>query len=173
MLIKLFGIILILCSSSLIGFRLSRELEERILELSEIKKMIIMLRGEIKYGNSVLSEAFLSIGGRMKEPYGAFLLESQESMEQKKGQTFQEIWKEQVEKHLKKTTLSEKDLLRLNQFGEQLGYLDKDMQLSTIELYLEQLEEEINGARENSKKNGRLYQSLGIMGGVLITVLIF
>ena len=46
------------------------------------------------------------------------------------------------------------------------------MQLNTIELYLEQLEEEILSAQGNLKKNGKLYQSLGIMGGILITILI-
>ncbi len=93
-------------------------------------------------------------------------------MEHLNGTTFQGIWKQMKENYLKGLPLLKKDWDHLLDFGDHLGYLDKEMQLNTIELYLEQLEEEILSAQGNLKKNGKLYQSLGIMGGILITILI-
>lgn len=75
-------------------------------------------------------------------------------------------------KHLEKTKLYEKDLDRLISLGENLGYLDKEMQIGTIDLYLENLEQETMEARDNLSKNSRLYQCLGVASGILITILI-
>lgn len=172
MIVKLCGVLLILTSSFGIGYRLSKELSKRIEELLILKKIILMLRGEIKYGNSPLGEAFETIGIRMKNPYHDFLIDTAHEMGQLEGNTFHEIWKKMKDKHLKYSSLTQKDIERLMSLGENLGYLDKEMQISTIELYLEQLEQEISEAKSNLKKNGRLYQCMGIMGGILITILI-
>ena len=50
--------------------------------------------------------------------------------------------------------------------------MDKEMQLSTIDLYLEHLELEIDEGNNNMNTNSRLYKCLGIMGGVLVTLII-
>lgn len=163
---------MILTSTAAIGFAMSSELVSRIEELQILKRILLMLRGEIKYGNATLGEAFASIGRRMKTPYQEFLTGTAKELDMLSGESFKKIWEKMREIHLKQTSLTQKDLARLMSFGEQLGYLDKEMQLSTIELYLEQLEEEIGQAQSNLKKNGRLYKSLGIMCGILICILI-
>lgn len=170
--IKWLGVGFILFSCAAIGFEMSNQLGQRIEALRIIKRIIFMLRGEIKYGNAPLGEAFASIGNRMESPYREFLVETAREIEHLNGTTFRGIWEKMKEKYLKEVPLSKKDLEKLLDFGDHLGYLDKEMQLNTIELYLEQLEEEILNAQNNLKRNGRLYQSLGIMGGILITILI-
>ncbi len=170
--IKWIGVGFILFSCGGIGFEMKNKLEKRIEALRTIKRIIFMLRGEIKYGNAPLGEAFASIGNRMESPYREFLMETAKEMEHLNGKTFQGIWKQMKENYLKGLPLLKKDWDHLLDFGDHLGYLDKEMQLNTIELYLEQLEEEILSAQGNLKKNGKLYQSLGIMGGILITILI-
>jgi len=87
------------------------------------------------------------------------------------GQTFTEIWKTGVEKELVNTSLSKKDRAALISFGENLGYLDKEMQMNTFELYLSQLEEEIAELSAAVKERSYLYNSLGIMAGVFISII--
>lgn len=173
MLIKCLGILMILASSCGIGFRLSSDLKLRMEELKSLKKIILMLRGEIKYNNSTMSEAFETISNRIEdEPYHTFFKESCMELNKLSGQTFIEIWKDMIDKNLKTTKISKKDKERFKSLGDNLGYLDKEMQLSTIDLYLENLEYEIDEGSKNMNTNSRLYKCLGIMGGVLVTLLI-
>ena len=44
------------------------------------------------------------------------------------------------------------------------------MQLGTIKLYLEQLEIKLAQLNEENGKKKKLYQYLGVMGGILITI---
>lgn len=171
MITKTAGICLVLFSSTAIGFWCSGRLKERIEELETIRRLLLMLRGEIKYTRSTLTEAFGTIGRRLREPYGSLLLNTADAMEQMQGQTLSQIWEQCVEEALKESALTKEDKEKLIHLGSQLGYLDTEMQLSTIELYLEQTQEEIKNAAENFKRNGRLYRTMGIMAGIFLVIL--
>ena len=54
------------------------------------------------------------------------------------------------------------------QMGAFLGYLDKDMQLRTIDLYLQELGQEIKATGESIPGKQKLSRSLGIMGGLFL-----
>lgn len=171
MIMKVTGICLILCSSTSIGFLLSNNLKDRIEELEVIKKLLLLLRGEIKYNHSTLSEAFRVIARRLKPPYGTLLLTVSEEMDSMCGQTLAQIWGHCIEKELGESALKREDKEKLTALGGQLGYLDMEMQLGTIELYLEQIQEEIKNARESQKRNGRLYRAMGVMAGIFLAIL--
>ena len=68
--------------------------------------------------------------------------------------------------------LSRSDLAALAALGEHLGFLDRDMQERTLLLYLEQLDLQIQALREHRQERCRLYSSLGIMGGLFLTILL-
>lgn len=169
--IRVFGVGLILFSSTAIGLLCASRLKERIEELENIRKLLLMLRGEIKYSHSTLSEAFGSIGKRLKPPYGELLLKTAEQMDSMQGQTLAQIWEGCVADYLKESVLLKEDREKVIHLGSQLGYLDTEMQISTIELYLEQVQEEIKNAQENFKRNGKLYRMMGVMAGVFLVIL--
>lgn len=75
-------------------------------------------------------------------------------------------------KHLKGLHLVRADLEQLESLGEVLGYLDAEMQLAAIRLYLEQLENSIAEAQEHMGSRQKLNQSLGIAGGVFLVILL-
>lgn len=58
------------------------------------------------------------------------------------------------------------------QMGAFLGYLDKDMQLRTVDLYLQELDREIEDAGESTPGRQKLSKSLGIMGGLFLVLLL-
>lgn len=168
---KFLGICLIIGSSTAIGFWLSNRLKERIDELEIIKKLFMLLRGEIKYNHAALSEAFQTIARRMDNLYGRLLSKVSEQMDSMEGQTFTQIWTQCAEEGLKESALNKEDREKLISMGGQLGYLDIEMQLGTIELYLEQLQDEIQNARECLKRNGKLYQTMGVIAGIFVVIL--
>lgn len=172
--IKTCGIILILAASAGIGFNLSNIMKLRLDELTELKKMILMLRGEIKYTGTPLGEAFGVIARRTKGIYSEFFKNTAEELSKFSGKSLPEIWKEQMTSELmkKESHLSEKDWKWLLQFAEGLGYLDKEMQIGTIELYMEQLDEMISEGTKDYSKNSKLCKALGICAGLFLTIIL-
>ncbi len=171
--IKMCGIILILVASSGIGFNLSNMMRQRLNELSELKKMILMLRGEIKYTGTPLGEAFNVIGRRTKGLYSELFKTTAEELLKLNGKSLSAIWKEQKEKKqmINQSHLSDKDWKWLLQFAESLGYLDKEMQIGTIELYMEQLDEILSDGTRDYSKNSKLCKTLGICTGLFLTII--
>lgn len=169
--LKLCGIILIIASTTGIGFSVGNNMRLRLEELKELKKILGMLRGEIRYTGTPLYEAFGIIGKRTKGAYSDFFMQTAKELEELSGKSLRFIWNGLREKN-KESHLSDKDWERLMQFGDNLGYLDKEMQLGTIELYLEQIETELAEGYANYSKNSRLYQALGICSGLFLTIML-
>lgn len=168
---KIVGCALVILSSAGMGFYFSSEMRSRIEDLKELRKLIGLLRGDIRYANTPLPEAINSIHRRHNGNFQRFFRYVSTKLEELSGQTFPEIWKTATEHELASTSLTKKDKLHLAQFGENLGYLDKDMQMNTIDLYLSQLEELIHETSKTVKEKTYLFNTLGIMGGIFITII--
>lgn len=169
--IKIIGCILIVSSCIGMGLYFSGELKTRILDLKELRKLIFLLRGDIRYANTPLPEAVQALSIRHEGKYKRFLMKIADRLNELGGVSFCTIWKEAVNKDLGNTSLSKKDLINLGQLGENLGYLDKDMQINTLDLFISQLEEEIKEISKNVKEKSYLYNTLGVMGGLFITII--
>ena len=148
--LKTAGAFLSLLASTGIGVSFSMDLKKRCEELRILKRLAAMLRGEIRYAKTPLPEAFVRIAQRLSEPFQGFL---------------EEVAEEQ-------TRLTGADRERLKTLGEVLGYLDREMQLAAIDLYLEQLDCGIAEALEDRGSKERLYRSLGVAGGIFLVILL-
>ena len=171
--LKMIGCLLVIASSTAMGFFFSNEMKCRLENLKELKKLIMLLRGDIRYANTPLPEAISAIARRNPGNFKAFFQSTSQKLQDLSGQTFAEIWKEAVNKELMETSLTKKDKLHLIGFGENLGYLDKDMQINTLDLFITQLEDEINETSKTVKEKAYLYNSLGIMAGIFISIVMF
>ena len=170
--LKLAGACLILCSAAGIGASYSGDLKRRVRELRVIKQMMYMLQGEIRYAHLPLPEAFTHVSVRLPAPFGLFLSGIADELKKADGRTLSELWKAEEQTYIKKLHLTRTDLEQLETLGEVLGYLDTEMQLAAIRLYLEQLEQSLAEAQEQMGSRQRLYQSLGIAGGVVLVILL-
>lgn len=170
--LKGIGALLILASAAGIGISFGNDLKGRCMELRLLKQMVYMLRGEIKYTKTPLPEAFSNIAVRMKEPFGSFLEEMAKQMGSLESESLGDLWQAQIKAQLSGTHLKKEDKEQLKSLGEVLGYLDLEMQLSSIDLYLEQLELGIREAQEAAQTKQKLYQSLGVAGGIFLVILL-
>lgn len=170
MLLKIIGSIFIIGSTSLFGYLLGKEKTNRLAQLRDLKKLLYQLRGEIQYGYTPLPEAMGNLGSRSETVFSGFFLDMEEQLKGYEGSSFYSIWKAGVEEKLKNTALNKADKRKLTAFGENLGYLDQDMQIRTIELYIEGLEEEINTESKAQKEKIRLCQLLGVLSGIFVTI---
>lgn len=170
--LKFAGTAMILIATTGFGISFASDLRGRIAELRCLKKIMLMLRGEIKYAKTPLPEAFRSIGKRLSPPFSCFLAAASKELGVLQGKTFQEVWEDAVFMHLSRTRLTKGDLAQLIKLGENFGYLDSEMQLGTIDLYLEQLELEIERAEQTVENKARMCHCLGVLAGLFAVILI-
>lgn len=88
------------------------------------------------------------------------------------GQPFPEAWKSACENRLNTGALKPEDVSLLLSFGEVIGTTDLNGQVSSCELHGKLLEEKLISARAAKEKYGRLYATMGILTGLVLSILV-
>lgn len=171
MVLKVMGSLMVTCSCGALGLWKAAQWKEHLGMLEQLRKMIVLLKGEILYAHAPLGEAFGHVGRKSEGILAQIFTGVEERISRQEGEQFYVLWREEVEKKKKDMLLSEREQEELIAFGEHLGYLDLEMQEHTIALYLEQLEMSIRFYREHEQEQRRLYGSLGIMGGLFLSIM--
>lgn len=130
-----------------------------------------MLRGEIKYARTPLPEAFAAIGRKMENVFGSFLLQMADVLQKQEGESLQDVWEHNLEEMLVHA-LTKEDRQQLKKLGSQLGYLDQEMQISTIDFQVEQLEGLIEKLEEEQGKRSKVCSCLGVFAGVMVNLIL-
>ena len=154
---------MILLSGAGLGFNKSRELGNRKKHLEMLMRMIILLKGEIRYGNTSLYDAFTGAAGKLEGKYREFFLNTAEEIK---------IFRNCARASLDDQNFTREEKEKIFSLGERLGYLGMDMQLRQLQLLEEDLENEIQELNKDLKEKKKLYQSLGILLGILLAVLV-
>lgn len=168
---RIMGLMITVLSCTALGFRFGMDLENRLKSLKEFQKIMLMLRGEIQYAAASLKEAFRILAEQVPQPFCEFLESTARDMEQRDGKTMTAILEGNAGILRGKTGLNEKDIRSFVRAGGRLGYLDTEMQLRTIDLYLEELGRELKAAEEEYQGKVRVYRCLGFMGGLFLAVI--
>lgn len=170
--LKIAGILLIVAAGAGIGFSKSFELTKRERALETILRMVILLKGEIRYGNASLHDAFCGAASKLSGEYACFLEAVAERMEAKTGESFGRLFRECAGEYLSELEFDAQQREKLFSLGENLGYLDLAMQIKQLDLYEKELEYSIEELRRELPAQKKAYQSLGILGGVLLAILV-
>ena len=173
MILRILGSVLVILSCSGLGFYMASQWNEHLRTVEKLRKMIFLLKGEIVYAKSPLTEAFERTGRKGGGEMGALFEGVSVRLSGQQGEPFYTIWQEEIDRLPKEVCLSKEDKQNLKGLGEHLGYLDMDMQERNILLYLEQLDITIDYLRQHKQEKSRLYTSLGIMGGLFLTVIMY
>lgn len=172
MYIKIIGGLFLMCSAAAIGFLKAEELGARVKRLLELKRMMMLLQGELRFHRAVLSEAFENAAPRVEDPFRSFLYETAMRLESRESGSFEAVWEEMSGKLLQAEGLKKEDGELLKLLGSSLGYLDLTMQTETLNLAMIQAEEAIRTAKELKESRGKLYRTMGVTVGALLTLLI-
>ncbi len=171
--IKIIGALLLCLSAGTYGFCMAGELKEKVSLLEEWKRCLLMLKGEIRFGNAMLPEAFLALGKRASEPFASFLEQIGETLQSRPDLLLSQVWQEQAENLFQKSVFSEEEVNWFSEMGSQLGYLDKEMQLGTLKLLIEQTEAREQVAEKKLSDNAGMYRCVGTMSGILAAILLY
>lgn len=170
--LKWLGAGLVICGSAAIGASMTGDLRRRILELQEMRKMVVVLQGEIRYGNAALNVAFRRGAMRIRQPFQGFLECMADQMEEYRGEAMAEIFRQGMKERLGATALRATDLELLERLGESLGYLDVKTQMDSMDLFLEQVSRLCLEAEEELRSKAKVYRYLGVSAGLFLAIIL-
>lgn len=168
--LKALGVCLVVLACSALGFEKSLRLSKRLWSLREMQKMALLLRGEISYRKSALPEALERTAGKVEAPFSGFLRETARRADAFEGFSFAEIFAQEAEEAFGDSALASGDRQELARLGESLGYLDITMQENSIALFLQELEQKIQTIQTEIPVKKKLYQTMGVLGGIFLAV---
>lgn len=164
--LKIIGSIFIITATTGIGYTKSKELQNHLNTLEEVKKIFCMLRSELQYTHAPFAELFLKISTKTSSPYKEWLSRLSKRLMNKTRGSFWDIWCMSITEDLQKTYLKEDELEELKHVGKNMEYIE------SLELYIEQLQYRIKNTREVYRSKRKLCQSMGIMGGAFLVILL-
>ncbi|AGB40508.1 stage III sporulation protein AB [Halobacteroides halobius DSM 5150] len=168
---KLVGTILIIISSTGLGFVVARQFILRSKQLKQIKLALELLQTEISYGITPLPQAFEKIASELDAPVDNFFVEAREGL--KAGQTAKDAWQQAVKKVISQTALGQTEEDVLLDFGCNLGQSTSDDQLRYLNLAQDHINNLHQEAITDQKEKVKLWRYLGVLGGLFIVILIF
>ncbi|KNY26696.1 stage III sporulation protein SpoIIIAB [Pseudobacteroides cellulosolvens] len=172
MLFKIIGSILILISSSFLGFYFSKECTRRPSELRELQRLLQMFENEISFLSSTVTEAFTKLSNYYESSTRLFFSGTAELLKDKNGINAFDAWEKAVKENIKKTALKKEDEAILLSFGKILGASDLEGQINNIRLTLTQLKMQEEKAEEVKEKNRTMYRNLGVLGGLAVVIVL-
>lgn len=172
MMVRIAGCIFITGATTLGGIQRAKRLRDQYREMQYLYKIICSIQSEIRYARAYLSEIFTETGQKLKNPYKDWLVQLGRWMEEEHREMFDEMWKKSIGKYLSESLLPKKELEKLDVLGGQLGIADMEIQIRFLDLYLEQMDQTMKEMQDEMKTRIRLNHCLGVMSGILISVLL-
>lgn len=170
--IKIGASVLVIAGCTGFGFYQSGRVSQRIREDREFCRILTWLYGEIEYAATPLPQALQKIAGRSGKAFEVFFLSAAAQLENAGEKTFWDIWQAQSQHYFEHSAMGGAEREILLDLGKNIGYGDRKLQLSTIALYMDNLETILKGLEETAASQKKLYRCIGIFAGILSVVLL-
>jgi len=167
---RVIGGALVCISCALLGLYMGDKGVRRAALIQELKRTLLMLKSEIEYALYPLPHALEKVAERAGQPLSDFYLAVAARLAAKE-MTMAEAWMASAA-IIEHTALTKEDVAVLNGVGRALGCIDVAVQAGTIDLPITELDGKLERLGEENAKNVRMYRGLGILGGLLITVVL-
>lgn len=170
--LKLAGALLILFAATAVGFLQSAYYVKRPKQIRDMIQALQSLETEIIYGFTPLPHALEKIGQSIDPPAAGLFTTTADQLNSRRGRSTKEIWEEGVWSIWPATSLGKNEQSTLLQLGEHLGLSDREDQMKHLRLAMEQLKAEEIRAQSEYTRYGKMWKSLGVLGGLLVVILL-
>lgn len=171
--VRLLGSCMIFSGCLGLGMWYRSRMTGRIRALCSLGNILELLAGEVRYGRATLPECCGHAARHLPVPFGEAFCAISRRMEENRGETFGEAFREEMGKAMAELPLNAEDRENFLQFADQTGFMDGKMQTRALEQSMELL----RGARERLEgeiaKKGRMAVGLGAMGGLLLILVLW
>jgi len=170
--LKIIGSLLIVLSSSMIGYYFGNKYSARLENLLHLEQCIKILETEIVYGAVPLPEALNNVylKGNKKVSY-IFKQIRNNLLYNKDGDLLEsfEVVKRQL---IEELNLNDEDVELFLSLGRLLGISDRADQEKNFKLILNQIDILKNEAKLEKDRNEKMYKNLGILAGIAIVIIL-
>ena len=165
--IKIIIYIFIFLSCSLIGMLISKKYTNRVNELKDFKNALNIFKTKIRYTYEPLPEIFEEISREMDSNISSVFKLASEKMNLCSAS---DAWNLALK--VENLNINEEDKGILNKLSKLLGRTDIDGQLSQIEMTSNFLDKQIFDAEKQKEKSQKMYQTLGMIIGIAIVIIL-
>lgn len=170
-LLRIIGSLIIIISSSLIGFSYGSKYSKRLNNLMYLSNCIQLLETEVMFAATPIPEALENVYKKGNKKISYIFNNIKENL--RKSLSTNESFKSIYDKLKNELHFEEEDIEIFMTLGRVLGRSDRKDQQKHFKTVLAQLERQQLDAKEKKLKNEKMYKSLGVLGGILITLILY
>ncbi len=172
MILKIIISIVILISSSLIGYLISLKYTMRVKQLNYFQSTLNSLENEIIYYATPLPLALKKIGQKSDKSISKIFLDTWMYLNSRKGYRIEESWTMSLKNNKYFTVLTKEDIEVLSELGKELGIGSKETQKKHFEFVRYLINEQKEMAIREQDKNSKMYNRLGFLIGLSIVIIL-
>lgn len=167
--IRLFGAALVAAGCAWLGFQAAERLRERTRALEEMASGLALLEQELELGGLPLPRLMEELSRRTAGPARLLFRDCLGGLDRLDQISFPLLWRQAVEG---RGELGRQGRECLYPLGEVLGRCDIPQQCLSLKAVRLRLEELSRRFEEDSRRQGRVFQALGLSGGAFLVILL-
>jgi stage III sporulation protein AB len=171
-LIKILGLLLIVGSSTIIGFIYGDGMKKRVKELNELQRGVCILKNEINFIHSLLPEALVKVSEKCTGSISKVFRTTSEMLLKNEEVDVYESFRKSIQINRATLSLTNEDLSIFLDLCKSLGEMDVQGHNDMFGLVTENLNKAINGAEVNLEKNIKMYRYLGFSFGAMVAIIL-
>ncbi len=171
--LKLIGGLLVLAASGLGGWQVSRSYARRPVELRQFIAALQVLETEITYAATPLPEALGGVAEQVGVPVAFFFRQVAGDLGAHRGCSAREAWHKALDYYGPRSALGASDLGILRGLGNSIGISDREDQSKHLRLAGEQLKIAMAMAEDAAGKNVKMWNYMGLLGGLVIVLALY
>ncbi len=168
MMLKLIGLFLISVAGGLVGINASLRLKSRVEFLEKYITLMNETKTRIRLSACDIRELFKNDSGFEAIDF----MTAEFTRNIRRNSTAKDAWEKAVNSTFKRYRLSKADKDLIAEFGTEFGQNDIDGEINHIDLHIALTEDRLEQARAELLQKGRLYRTLGIFGGITVSLII-
>ncbi len=171
--LKILGCILMIYSTTRVGFAYSQNISKRYKELWGIKQDISILKRQMEYAYIPLGEIVQQIMESSLKEHQKFWSNLGEEIKKKDGRSLKLIWTDLVSLELANGNLLPADLTEFKAIGEILSMAERKQQIGMLGMYLYKLDFSIEEIDKEKKCQEKTYRTLGVLSGMFMAIMLW
>ncbi len=172
MYLKFIGALLVFTSSCLLGRLQANRFAKRYSQILDFQGIVQHFETEICYTSTPIMEIFHSLIPIVNPPFNKILSSILSRIADYGYEPLSVIWEDELDQNKGFLYLKQEDLDILLYFGNVLGTTDTENQKKYFDLVKDRLHTQLTLALEDKLKYIKLYSQLGIIVGLVITIII-
>lgn len=167
--VRLIGAALIAAGGAALGFRAAAALQDRVSAVRQMAEGLALLERELELNAPPLSRLMARGAARGRGAAKALFQGCVQGLDRLDREDFPSLWRRLTAERRELETEGQAILLPL---GDTLGRYDAERQREALAAARRRLEELAVRLEEDSRRQGRVYQALGLSGGAFLVILL-